>query len=366
MPARSTITDVAAEAGVSISTVSLVMNGKGPVAQATRARVEATAERLGYIPSRSARRLGVPRTGNVGFVLSEDHFLRSEPFYTRVFLGAEFEARRRNLYVLLSTIPGRYDPRSDAPRFLHEHSVDGVLVAGGVDAAFLEALSGRHIPFVLADYWWEGAPHVLIDNEGGAQAVAAHFLAQGHTRVAFLGADMKHPSPRARLDAFRHAMAAAGHPLEDACVFTAPGASNRANGYLLAERLTAMPAAARPTAAFCANDALALGLLDRTREAGIRIPADLAVAGFDDVEGAATARPALTTVRVYKEQLGEVALRTLADLVEHRGAPYRFDRGASATHISTELVVRGSSGTCTGSLQASSGSDSDHPHPSLP
>jgi LacI family transcriptional regulator len=343
MPDRSTITDVAAEAGVSISTVSLVMNGKGPVADSTRARVEETASRLGYTPSRTARRLGVQRTDNVGFVLREDHFLRSEPFYTRVFLGAEFEARRRNLYVLLSTIPERYDPKLDAPRFLHEHSVDGVLVAGGVDPAFLEALSSRRIPFILADFRWQDAPHVMIDNEGGARAVAEHFVERGHTRTAVLGADLAHPSPRARLDAFCQSMAESGHPLSEAYAFTGPGPSDRANGYLLAERITTMPAAERPTAVFCANDALALGLLDRAREAGLRVPDDLAIAGFDDVEGAAAAHPSLTTVRVFKEQLGEVALRTLADLVEHKGAPHRFDRGASTTHISTELVVRDSS-----------------------
>jgi LacI family transcriptional regulator len=99
----------------------------------------------------------------------------------------------------------------------------------------------------------------------------------------------------------------------------------------------------RPDAVFCANDALALGVLDRVREAGLVIPADLAIAGFDDVEGGASARPSLTTVRVYKEQLGEVTLRTLHDLVEHPGTHPRFDHGASVTHISTALIVRESS-----------------------
>ena len=342
MSDRSTITDVAAEAGVSISTVSLVMNGKGPVADKTRARVEATAARLGYTPSRSARSLGVRRTGNIGFVLKEEHFLRSEPFYTRVFLGAEFEARRRSLYVLLATIPEQYDPTTDAPRFFKEHSVDGVLVAGGVDPAFLDALSTRRIPFVLADYRWKDAPNVAIDNESGAQAVAQHFVERGHTSVAFLGAGLEHPSPRARRDAFCLAMMTAGYPIADRHLITSDAPSDRASGYHLAEQLVAL-SGDRPTAVFCANDALALGVLDRARETGLQIPDDLAVAGFDDVEGAAIARPALTTVRVYKEQLGEVALRALYDLIEHDDTPSRFARGASATRISTELVVRDSS-----------------------
>jgi LacI family transcriptional regulator len=340
--ARSTITDVAAEAGVSISTVSLVLNGKGPVAEKTRASVEAAATRLGYIPSRSARRLGVQRTGNVGFVLQEQHFLLSEPFYTRVFLGAEFEARRRNLYVLLATIPERYNPETDAPRFLTEHTVDGVLVAGGVDVTFLEALAERHIPFVLADFRWGDAPNVMVDNEAGAEAVARHFIARGYTTAAFLGAGLEHPSPRARQDAFCRAMASAGFPVRQEHVITGGGPADRVNGYALARHLIAEPDG-RPDAVFCANDALALGVLDRVREAGLVIPADLAIAGFDDVEGGASARPSLTTVRVYKEQLGEVTLRTLHDLVEHPGTHPRFDHGASVTHISTALIVRESS-----------------------
>lgn len=342
MTARKTITDVAAEAGVSISTVSLVMNEKGPVADETRSRVQTAATRLGYTPSRSARGLAAGRTGNLGFVLREDHFRHSEPFYTRIFLGAEFEARRQAVYVLLATIPEPYDPSTDAPRFLLEHAVDGVLVAGRVDDGFLRTLTASRIPFVLADYAWDGAPAVSIDNEGGAATVAGHLLARGHTRVAFLGADPGHPSLDGRRDGFLRAMAGAGHPVADRLVVVGDDDPSRVAGANLAGRLLDLPEAERPTAVFCANDALALGLMDGTRERGLRTPDDLAVAGFDDVEGALLSAPALTTVRVFKEQIGEVALRLLADRVgEGRGAA-RFERAPALTRISTELVVRAS------------------------
>ena len=333
MPPRSTISDVAAAAQVSISTVSLVMNGKGPVADATRQRVRAAADRLGYAPSRSARGLAARRTGNVGFVLREDHFRQSEPFYTRVFLGAEFEARRRGLYVLLSTVPDPYDPGQHAPRFLTEHSVDGVVVAGGVDGALLEQLAARQILHVLADYAWDGAPAVQIDNAGGAAAVAAHLLARGHRRLGFLGAEPDHPSPTARREAFVAALADAGHPAPDRHVVVDGGPSDRATGARAAGAL--LDGADRPTAVFCANDALALGLLDAARERGLAVPHDLAVVGFDDVEGAAVAGPPLTTVRVHKERLGEAALGLLAASFE--GAP-----PPPLTLTLTELVVRAS------------------------
>ena len=342
MSSRTTISDVAAQAGVSISTVSLAMNGKGAVADSTRQRVRAAAARLGYTPSRTARGLAVGRTGNFGFVLREDHFCRSEPFYTRVFLGAEFEARRRGLYVLLSTVPEHYDA-TRAPRFLQEHSVDGVVVAGRVDGAFLAALSDSGIPFVLADYAQAGAASVQLDNAGGAALVADHFVERGYTRAAFLGADEDHPSMDARRRGFVAAMSSAGHGVPERWVVTAGGAADRPTGARLASALLDGPG--HPRAVFCANDALALGLLDAARAHGLDVPGDLAVVGFDDVEGAALAAPPLTTVRVYKEQLGEVALGLLAERVSAEtpsedGA--RFDRAPSVTRIATDLVVRAS------------------------
>ena len=343
MSARATITDVAAEAGVSISTVSLVMNGKGAVASATRSRVQTAATRLGYTPSRTARGLAAGRTGNLGFVLREDHFCQSEPFYTRVFLGAEFEARRRGLYVLLSTVPPRYGP-DDAPRFLQEHTVDGIVVAGRVDDAFLDALAASGIPFVLADYAWRGAASVQLDNEGGAALVAAHLAGRGHTRVGFLGADRDHPSMAARSAGFTAAMAALGHAVDPSFVVTRTGTADRRAGADLAAALLDAPG--RPTAVFCANDALALGLMDAARARGLDVPGDLAVVGFDDVEGAALAATPLTTVRVYKEQLGEVALGLLAERStserEAVAEAARFARAPALTRIATDLVVRAS------------------------
>ncbi len=341
MSSRVTISDVAAKAGVSISTVSLVMNGKGSVADATRSRVQSAATRLGYTPSRTARGLAAGRTGNLGFVLRDDHFRQSEPFYTRVFLGAEFEARRRGLYVLLSTVPEHYDA-SHAPRFLQEHSVDGVVVAGRVDDGFLDALRRSGIPFVLTDYAYGTAPSVQVDNEGGARLAATHLLERGYTTSAFVGGDRDHPSMSARCHSFVSAMASAGHPVGESGIVTDIGAADRPTGARLGARL--LDAADRPHAVFCGNDALALGVLDAARARGLSVPGDVAVVGFDDVEGAALSDPPLTTIRVCKEQLGEVALGILAE----RTAPTnpgdaRFDRAPSITSITTDLIVRASS-----------------------
>lgn len=340
---RSTIKDVAAEAEVSISTVSLVMNDKGNVSPDTRERVLATAQRLGYVPTQAARHLVAQKTGNVGFVLREDHFTRSEPFYTRIFLGTEFEARLQNLYVLLTTVPKQYVPGEHTPRFLRERNVDGLLVAGKVDAAFLDEAKQLDVPLVLVDYEDAGLPAVVIDNQNGARAAVEHLLKRGHRRVAFIGADMGHPSLIARLEGYRLAVASSGLGFDPSLMITAgEDEPTFHTGLALADRLLACDPP--PTAVFCVNDALALGVLERVRQRGLDVPGQLAVVGFDDVPGAAAAMPPLSTVRVFKEQMGELALRSLVDLIETSPPkPTHYERSSHTIKVTTELVVRASS-----------------------
>ncbi len=337
---RSTIADVAAEAEVSISTVSLVMNGKEGVSGATRERVRKAAEALGYVPTHAARRLAMQRTGNVGFVVREDHFALGEPFYTRVFLGTEFEARSRSLYVLLTTIPDRYVPHEHAPRFLRERNVDGVLVAGKVDDAFVQQLETYRLPVVLIDYELGSHPAVMIDNQGGARSAVEHLIERGHRRIAFLGAEMDHPGLRKRLEGYRLALASADIEASSDLVITAGEQTPTfQTGTELAARLAELDP--NPTAVFCVNDAVAFGVLAYARRNGIRVPEDLAVAGFDDVPEAAASMPELTTVRVFKEQLGELALRTLGDMIEAGdGSARSYARATHAVKVTTELIVR--------------------------
>lgn len=343
---RCTIHDVAADAEVSISTVSLVMNGKNNVSPATRARVQEAAERLGYVPRKAARQLASQKTGNVGLILLESHFTRSEPFYTRIFLGTEFEARHQQRYVLLATVPASYEPGVHTPRFLKEHNVDGVLVAGKTPTALLDELERDDLPTVLIDYERDPFASVCIDNRGGTRAATSYLTERGHRHIAFLGADIEHPSLAERLDGYRLALAEAGLPFDETLILLdAEHGPRRATGRRLASSLLALEP--RPTAAFCVNDAIALGLLDAVREAGLSVPDDLAIVGFDDVDGAATSVPPLTTVRVFKEQLGELALRHLGDLIDQATRPSAsatpeppYTRGGSSLRIATELVVR--------------------------
>lgn len=345
---RRTIKDVAAEAEVSISTASLALNDKGYVSPDTRARVLAAAKRLGYVARPAARQLAQQKTGNIGFVLRADHFARSEPFYTHVFLGTEFEADRKDLYVLLATVPQEYTPGEHTPRFLRQRNVDGVLVAGKVDPAFLKEVEAAGLPLVLIDFEMNGQPAVVVDNQAGARSAVEHLLELRHQRIAFLGADMEHPGLQSRLDGYRLALNGAGIAVDPSLVLTQEyGNPDGETGKVLGERLIAMDP--RPTAVFCVNDALALGLLDTALNNGLDVPGDLSIVGFDDVAGARIATPSLTTVRVYKEQLGELAMRYLAELMEGTlDESDRYRRGSHDITLPTELVVRQSTSRWVG------------------
>jgi len=337
---RSTIKDVAAKAGVAISTVSLVMNGKGYVSQSTRSRVLTAAKKLQYMPSQAARALPSRRTGNIGFVVREDHFRRTEPFYTNVFLGTEFESNKHSYYVLLTVVPKDYRPEDHTPRFLAERNVDGLLIAGKVHSAFMRQAREMGLATVLIDFESDGLPAVVVDNQGGARAAARHLIERGHKNIAFLGADISHPSLKARREGFLLSLAEAGLPLDQSrSVIADEGEPDYKTGMMLCHQLVG--GVRQPTAVFCANDAMALGVLDQASSLGIKVPEDLAVVGFDDVPSAARNRPALTTVRVHTEQLGELAMSYLVDLLQNGQSPdVRPTRVSHTSRIPTELVVR--------------------------
>ena len=245
-------------AGCSLSTVSLVINNRGYVSEETRARVLKVVDELGYHPTRSARGLASKTSGNIGFILREDHFSRAEPFYTRVFLGAEFAARDHRFYIILTTIGKQFSPAEDLPRFLLERNVDGVIVAGRVHPRFLEQLDGFGLPVILVDFELKRRryPAVLIDNRGGARAAVNHLLGLGHREIAFVGGDITHPSLRERLEGYRESLEEHGIPVQEHLIDIAESESALTSGAHAMARLLSHHA--RPTAVFAANDAMAV------------------------------------------------------------------------------------------------------------
>jgi LacI family transcriptional regulator len=333
--ARATITDVASEAGVHASTVSRVLNGhvESTIRPATRERVLAAADRLGYRPSALARSLRLQRTLTLGMLVPDI----TNPFFSSIIKGAEDSALERGYNLILCN--SEDDPEREATylRVLRERQVDGLLIASSqmADATIAE-LREQAFPFVLLNRAAQSDEDlaVVVDNHAAAVAVVAHLAALGHRRIGHIAGPQTTTTGVERLEGFRagvraHGLADAPGLVVEADAFSQE-AGHRALGTMLA-------GAARPTAVFGANDLIAIGMLQRLREIGARVPGDVSIVGFNDIPLAGLLEPALTTVRVPQLQMGAAGAHLLIDRIE--GRPI----GDVRLTLPTELVVRASS-----------------------
>ena len=330
----ATIRDVAKKARVAQSTASLVINDRPNVNPETKERVLQAIRELDYHPRRHARALASQKTGNLGFILTDDHFSRAEPFYTKIFLGTEFESRKYNYYILLTTVPSTFRLETDLPRFLLERNVDGVMLAGRVPAALTEHLRSAKIPHVYIDYSprHDHSNAVMMDSLLGASLAVRHLIELGHRRIAFIGGDLSHPSIAKRFEGYQQALQEAGLPATEDLVESRESYTATEDGYRAAEKL--LRRGVEFTAIFAANDAMAIGAMQCLQHGGRQIPAEISVVGFDDVEAGTHTQPQLTTVRVDKEELGAVASRRLVEMIETK----KEFHGKVYTPV--ELVVR--------------------------
>jgi DNA-binding LacI/PurR family transcriptional regulator len=323
---RVTSVDVARRAGVSQSTVSLVFSGKGAgrVSEATQERVRRCARELGYRPNVAAQALRLGTSRAVALLVPDV----TNPFFSRVLRGAQRAAQAAGYTVAL--VDTANDRRWEAQSFeaLRAGPVDGYLL---FEVSAPDAM-GPDQHAVLMETEAPGRPSVRFDAEGGAAAAFEHLLELGHRRIGHLAAAFDAPTFHLREAARRRVLAAAGLELDSQPrVLTAIDidAARDAAGPLLDEK---------PTAVFCDDDLIAAGLYLAVRERGLRIPADLSVVGFDNMDFARVLEPPLTTVALDAEQLGASAF----ELLEARMAGRRAKRRRVV--LPAELLVRGSTG----------------------
>lgn len=328
MPA--TIRDVARVAGVSVATVSRALNGADNVLPDTRQRILDAARELRFSPSGAARSLITRRTDTIGALLPDLH----GEYFSELIRGIDQAARARGLHLLVSSSHGDADEAAAALRAMNGR-VDGLLVMSPhADAAFLQHNLPGRVPAVLLNTGAELPQHArfVVDNFGGAQAMTRHLAAAGRRRIAFIGGPAGNHEAQERLRGYRAGL----KPGMREAVFE--GDFTQEAGWAAGRRIALSKP--RPDAVFAANDMMAIGCLAALGEAGLRVPEDVALAGFDDIPMARYVAPALTTIRVPIAALGAAALELLAKTVE---AP------DSAAHPSTtmpvELVVRRSCGT---------------------
>lgn len=328
--ASVTIKDVARVAQVSVATVSRALNGHGNVAEEVRHRVLAAAQELRYTPHAAARSLSSRRTQTLGVVLPDLH----GEFFSELMRGIDQIARAQRLHLLVSSYHGNPEEQGAALRAMRGR-VDGLLVMSPFVAA--PTLLSEHLepslPAVLinSQAGLDGTAVLGVDNHGGAMAMVEHLVASGHRRIAFIAGPQDNFDAHERLRGYREALQ---RLLPGAQEWVLPGDFDEASGHRAGRELLA--ASPRPDAVFAANDMMALGCLFAFAQAGVRVPADIALAGFDDIPLARYVHPALTTIRVNIAELGARAARLLI-------AKVAGEATNESSVLMTELIVRESS-----------------------
>jgi LacI family transcriptional regulator len=325
IPQRVKMSDVARTAGVSVATVSKVVNGRWGVAQATMDRVQQVIEQLGYEASLGAQSLRSHRTNVLGILVAE-----FEPFSTELLKGVSSAVAQTD-YELLAYAAVAHGSMGWERRSLARLS--GTLIDGAilVTPTVVEAKQGIHVVAIDPHTGPSGMPTVDSDNFAGAMLATDYLLRLGHRRIGFIGGRPDLESARLREAGFRKAMAEAKVGVDEALV--------RVGGYRTETAVgpahELLSRAERPTAVFAANDLSAIATVTAAHSLGLTVPEDLSVIGFDNVPESALASPPLTTIKQPLQQMGAEALRLLVDLI----AGVERD-----THVRlpTELVVRSS------------------------
>jgi LacI family transcriptional regulator len=305
------IREVAARAGVSVGTVSNVLNRPDIVARPTRDRVNAAIKALGFVRNESARQLRAGRSRTIGLVVLDV----ANPFFTDVARGVEDEASMSGLSVILCNSDEQLPKETRYLELLEEHRVQGILITPVAGAGErLARLQRRGTPVILVDSRSPSGSQcsVAVDDVLGGDFAVSHLLEAGHERIAYVGGPLGLRQVADRLDGAARALERAGATVDDLIMIDTP-ALNVSAGQRAGATIAEMPARQRPTAAFCANDLVALGLLQEMTRRRIRVPDDVAIVGYDDIEFAAAAAVPLSSVRQPRHQIGRTAAQLLLE-----------------------------------------------------
>ena len=331
---RVTVTDVARAAGVSRSTVSLVLRDSPLVKRETRLRVEAAIDRLGYVYNRNAANLRRQTSDMVAMVIND----LTNPFFAELAVGLE-EALEAAGYVSLMANTGEDPTRQRrVMETMREHGAAGFIIspATGTETRQVSAMADWNVPVIQVMRWLPGARlgAVVPDYALGMRMAAERLLALGHRRIAFLGGIEGNVVTTERVRGYRAALEAAGIAVDPTLIV--PAAVNSGGGVEAARAALALDRP--PTAALCFSDVVAFGVLDASAAAGLAVGRDFSVIGFDDVAAARHTLPPLTTVAVYPQELGR---RSAAALLRRIADP---NEPPQEEILAPSLIVRGSCG----------------------
>ena len=324
-----TIRDVAQRAGVSISTVSRVLNNSAAVDEAKRQRVEEAAEALGYSPNPAALSLLGQSTGGIGVLLP---YIAGD-FFSEFLHGIDRVTSDSGYFLIVSSSHRNVKEFQAVLQGINRR-VDGLIVMSTEVSAQVVCdwlPDGLPIVFVNTEVDREGIEAVNFDNRGGAYSLTEHLIEQGHRRIAFVAGPSASFDANDRLEGYRSALCDHGIEPDEAVEF--PGDFTMEAGEAAVPDLLALDP--RPTAVFAANDLSAYGVLNGLREAGLDVPGDVIVAGFDDIQLASLSSPTLTTVHAPVREMGLEAIERLLGMI--KGAD---DRDRSSVTLPTRVIVR--------------------------
>jgi len=324
----STLSDVAVAAGVSPTTVSRYLSRSIVLPQTTRDRIDAAITALDYRPNLLAKRLSTGRAEAIGLVTPEI----DNPFFAQLAAAVEAEAERHGYAVYMSSTHGDPSREMGAVRRMRDGHVDGmVLIPSRPDDGSLSRLLAHDDKVVLLDEDVPGVGlcRVFAQNENGAWLATQHLIAAGHRHIAFIGGPPGLMSVQERKAGFERAMAQANLPVaaEDVTLYD----YSRAFGHRATNSILA--ANPRPSAIFASSDYLAIGVLGALQQAGLSVPQDMSLIGFDDMPFAELVNPPLTTIRQPVPEMGRIAFQLLLALMNGR-------RAAPLTRLPVELVRR--------------------------
>jgi LacI family transcriptional regulator len=326
---RATIRDIAGAAGVSIATVSRVLNGRPDVSPVTREAVLRVVRERGFSMNRNARALSAGRTGLIGVTVPVVHV----EYFSRILGGASEALYEHDMRIVLCPTMHERDREVTLLERLLQGTTDGALLLLTKESNdALKALDAQGYPFVVLDprHPVEGRPVVSAAHWAGAKAATEHLLSLGHRRIGAIAGPHGWVASVDRLDGYHTALAGAGVLADPDLI--AKGNFTRESGHAAASQLLSL--AEPPTAIFALNDEMAVGAMQAAEERGLRLPADLSIVGFDDVEKAQIVRPALTTVRQPLAEMGRMAESLLTRLLERQPIE------AMRVELATKLIVR--------------------------
>lgn len=337
------IADIARVAGVSHTTVSRALRGSTLISLDTRERIQRMAQEMGYTPNAIAQSLQKQRTNTVGLVVTSI----SDPFLNDVVKGVEEVTREAGISVLLSATHNDPDQEMGVMETFHRRRIDGILVASSrITGEYKTRLDRIRIPTVFINSQAESQDSLLhwvaVDDGVGARMAVEHLLQLGHRAIGYLGISSRPRSNQQRLQGYLQALADAGIACDKSWVVISAGieATHEED---VAIGQAALPAlrASGVTAVFCYNDMTAIGVMLACRTQGVKVPEELGVIGFDDIEMASYMAPALTTICQPKLEMGRLAAQVMLDLLNHRTGQSHLLQPALVKRASTAPISLG-------------------------